>query len=91
MPEVMEIPLELTFPSGCIKMVVMQPFVHLTEDEPFRWPDNKKDQQIQSIQRTLDIARDNSPTHFTLFPEYSIPMDGSGQNWGFLLSFSFVF
>lgn len=65
--------LKVTLPSTHVKMVTMQPFVHLTKDEPFHWPDDKKEEQIQAIERTLEIARDNGPTHFTLFPEYSIP------------------
>jgi len=78
MLEVMEIPLELTFPSDWIKMVAMQPHVHLTDTEPFRWPDGEKEKQIDGIKRTLEIA-ENKQAHFTLFPEYSIPgLDGVG-------------
>lgn len=78
MLEVIEIPLELTFPSDWIKMVAMQPHVHLTDTEPFRWPDGEKEKQIDGIKRTLEIA-ENKQAHFTLFPEYSIPgLDGVG-------------
>lgn len=72
MLEVMDIPLVLTFPSDWIKMVVMQPHVHLTDTQPFRWPNGEKEKQIAGIKRTLEIAK-NKQAHFTLFPEYSIP------------------
>jgi len=72
MPKVMEILLELTFPSDWIKVVVMQPHVHLIAPEPFKWPRDKKTEQITGIIRTLEIAMEQK-AHFTLFPEYSIP------------------
>lgn len=71
--EVMEISLKLTFPSDWIKMVAMQPHIHLTDTKPsFKWPDSEKEKQIAGIKRTLEIAMEQQ-AHFTLFPEYSIP------------------
>ena len=72
MIEVEEKNVGVIFPSQQIKMVAMQPHIHLTDTEPFRWPDDKKTKQIAGINRTLEIARDQQ-AHFTLFPEYSIP------------------
>ena len=78
MIEVVEKKIGVIFPSQQIKMVAMQPHVHLTDTEPFRWPDGEKEKQIVGIKRTLEIAK-NKQAHFTLFPEYSIPgLDGVG-------------
>ena len=57
----------------------MQPFLHptLTDTEPFRCRAEAKEELLGAIRRTLDIARSADHgagvTHFTLFPEYSIP------------------
>lgn len=68
----------VVFPSQQIKVVAMQPHVHLTDTEPFRWPAGEKEKQIDGIKRTLEISK-NKQAHFTLFPEYSIPgLDGVG-------------
>jgi len=76
MIEVEEKSIGVIFPSQQIKMVAMQPHIHLTDTEPFRWPDDKKTKQIAGINRTLEIAK-NQQIHFTLFPEYAIPgLDG---------------
>jgi len=78
MIEVEEKSIGVIFPSQQIKMVAMQPHVHLTDTEPFRWPDGEKEKQIAGIKRTLEIAK-NKQAHFILFPEYSIPgLDGVG-------------
>ncbi len=74
---VKEIPLDITLPDDGIGMVIMQPFVELCDREPYRWQNNKKDKQIERIIRTLGIAKQADhgceKTHFTIFPEYSIP------------------
>ncbi len=76
MIEVEEKSIGVIFPSQQIKMVAMQPHIHLTDTEPFQWPDDKKTEQIAGIDRTLEIAK-NIQAHFTLFPECSIPgLDG---------------
>lgn len=78
MIKVEEVKLNATLPNEGIGIVAMQPFVELcSDDEPFRWQNNKKGKQIERIIRTLEIAeqRDHGceRTHFTIFPEYSIP------------------
>jgi hypothetical protein len=72
MLQVVPVNLNVTLPSDWITMVAMQPHIHLTTPEPFKWPDDKKEEQIAGIRRTLEIAREKQ-AHFTLFPEYSIP------------------
>lgn len=68
---------DINLPLDGIGMVIMQPFVELNDSEPFRWKDEKKSAQIQKIIKTLEIANfkshDCNKTHFTVFPEYSIP------------------
>ena len=77
MIKVEEVELNATLPNEGIGIVAMQPFVELCSDEPFRWQNNKKGKQIERIIRSLEIAeqRDHGceRTHFTIFPEYSIP------------------
>jgi len=53
---VKEISLNVTLPSTHMKRVTMQPHIHLTDTEPYRWPDDKKGEQIAGITRTLDVA-----------------------------------
>lgn len=82
MVKVEEIKLDgLILPTNGIGMVMMQPYVELCKTEPYRWLKDKKANQIKRIIRTLDIskeaAHDCEKTHFTIFPEYSIPgLDG---------------
>lgn len=77
MIKVKEIQLDITLPDDGIGMVTMQPFVELCDNEPYRWQIDKKDKQIERIIRTLEIAmrpdHGCDKTHFTIFPEYSIP------------------
>lgn len=77
MIEVKEIQLDITLPDDGIGMVVMQPFVELCDHEPYRWQSDKKDKQMERIIRTLQIAKQTDhgcgKTHFTIFPEYTIP------------------
>jgi len=72
-----EVPLEVTLPDDEIKLVMMQPYVKLdTQSEPFVWVDADKEEQINRIRRTLNIAKQSvngQGAQFTLFPEYSIP------------------
>lgn len=77
--KVEEIELNITLPKDDIGMVIMQPFIEICLDaEPYRWQNEKKiDNQIDRIIRTLEIAKQANhrceKTHFTIFPEYSIP------------------
>jgi len=77
MIEIKEIQLDVTLPDDGIGMVIMQPFVELCGHEPYCWQNDKKDKQIERIVRTLEIAKQSDhgceKTHFTIFPEYSIP------------------
>jgi len=77
MIKVKEIQLDITLPDDGIGMVIMHPFVELCYNEPYRWQNDKKDKQIERIIRTLEIAKQSDhgceKTHFTIFPEYSIP------------------
>lgn len=76
--EVKEIGLEnIAFPDNGIGMVIMQPFVKLCRQEPYRWRSKNKHNQIKGIIRTLKIANQAAhgcdKTHFTIFPEFTIP------------------
>lgn len=67
-------------PTHLVGVVVMQPFLNLT-GEPFRCLPAHKAERLAALERTLGIAKaadhGAGKTHFTLFPEYSIPgMDG---------------
>jgi len=77
MVKVEEIELNFTLPIDGIGMVIMQPFVELCNYEPYCWKNDEKDKQIEQIIRTLEIAKQADhgceKTHFTIFPEYSIP------------------
>jgi hypothetical protein len=67
----------VTLPSERIGMVIAQPFLSLTETEPYRCTPATKTQQMQVLRDTLKVALDarhgEPKTHFTVFPEYSIP------------------
>ena len=77
MIKIKEIQLDVTLPDDGIGMVIMQPFVELCGHGPYCWQNDKKDKQIERIVRTLEIAKQSDhgceKTHFTIFPEYSIP------------------
>jgi len=67
----------VTLPSDRVGMVIVQPFLSLTDIEPFRSTAQAKEQQLAMLADTLTVARaarHGAPkTHFTVFPEYSIP------------------
>lgn len=67
----------VTLPSDRVGMVIVQPHLSLTSEEPFRCATQAKTQQLAVVSETLNIARaaphGASKTHFTVFPEYSIP------------------
>ena len=58
-------------------MVLAQPHLDLTPQEPYRCTDMSKQRQLATIQATLVVAGTTchgaAKTHFTIFPEYSIP------------------
>ena len=64
-------------PRTSVGMVMAQPYLTLSETEPYRCTEQSKPRQLDAIAATLDVARmapHGAPkTHFTLFPEYSIP------------------
>ena len=71
---------EFSLPSRRVGMVFAQPYLpneSLTDDEPFQLTENATLQHLNVLKETLSIARssgtDNSRTHFTVLPEYSIP------------------
>jgi hypothetical protein len=68
--------LDVRLPASLVGMVVMQPSLMLT-DEPLRCVPARKAAQLTALERTLEIAKiadhGAKKTHFTLFPEYSIP------------------
>ncbi len=73
-------PYGIIFPSEAVGMVIAQPYlprISLTAAEPFQFTRQAKPQQLRVLNETLSIARNalhGMPiTHFTIFPEYSIP------------------
>jgi hypothetical protein len=64
------------FPEDRVGMVIAQPFLSLSEVEPYRCTEEAKPRQIAGIARTLEISllahHNAEKTHFTIFPEYSI-------------------
>ena len=67
----------VTLPSDRVGMVIVQPQLSLTNQEPYRCTMQAKPQQLAMVSETLEVARaarhGASKTHFTIFPEYSIP------------------
>jgi hypothetical protein len=66
----------LVLPSSSVGIVTAHPYIDHPEGEPFRWAEGRVE-QIAVIRRTLNIAKSaehgGGTTHFTIFPEYSIP------------------
>lgn len=64
-------------PYDRVGMVIAQPYVTLTPTEPYRHTETAKAELLLAIKQTLDVAiaahHGASKTHFTIFPEYSIP------------------
>ena len=65
----------LVLPQDNIGMVIAQPHIDLTPTEPFTC--TSVDMAKEAITRTLEVSlaanHGASKTHFTIFPEYSIP------------------
>ncbi|MGA2159897.1 MAG: hypothetical protein ABSG90_11855 [Dehalococcoidia bacterium] len=72
--------LDIVLPTDSIDLVFMHPFLSISASEPHICLSTEKASQIARIVRCLDIASNNDGvqrTHFTIFPEYSIPgLDG---------------
>jgi hypothetical protein len=67
----------VTLPSDRVGMVIAQPHLSLTVAEPYQCTTQSKQLQLAVLTDTLTVARavrHGAPkTHFTIFPEYSIP------------------
>ncbi len=67
----------VTLPSDRVGMVIVQPFLSLTDVEPYQCTALAKPSQLAVLTDTLAVARaaqhGEHKTHFTIFPEYSIP------------------
>jgi len=67
----------VTLPSDRVGMVIAQPYISLTSTEPYRWTAQAKEQQLAVLHDTMTVAlavrHTAAKTHFTIFPEYSIP------------------
>ena len=77
-----QIKINVLMPSNEMRVVVMQPFIQFHSDpgtppkEPFRWSDAAVSEQLNAINRALDISQNSFAgrgANFTLFPEYAIP------------------
>jgi len=71
----------VAIPRDSVGMVIAQPHVALTPAEPFQCARERQQHQLSVVARTLEIARAKGHgaqrTHFTIFPEFSIPgLDG---------------
>jgi hypothetical protein len=74
----------LRLPNDRVGMVIAQPHLpdtSLSPREPYQCTDKAKPQQLAALTETLEVARAARhgvvKTHFTVFPEYSIPgLDG---------------
>lgn len=64
-------------PATGVGMVVAQPHIDLTPQEPYRCPGRSQPAQLDAIASALEVARQAphgaGKTHFTVFPEYGIP------------------
>ena len=67
----------ITLPSDRVGMVIAQPYLSLTAQEPYRCTAQAQAGQLAVLTATLNVARARphgaGKTHFTVFPEYSIP------------------
>jgi hypothetical protein len=67
----------VTLPSDRVGMVIAQPYLSLTSTEPYQCTPQTKRQQMQMLTDTFGVAlaarHGAQKTHFTVFPEYTIP------------------
>lgn len=80
MVRVIEVDLDelgVQLPHAEVGMVIAQPFVDFTPQEPFLLKQELRDAAIAGIDATLSVARacahGAEKTHFTIFPECTIP------------------
>ncbi|HSS21194.1 MAG TPA: hypothetical protein VLL54_14060 [Pyrinomonadaceae bacterium] len=74
----------VALPNDRVGMVIAQPHVSdaaLSPQEPYHYTEQAKQQQLAALTETMAVARavphGAAKTHFTVFPEYSIPgLDG---------------
>jgi len=84
----------IVLPHDRVGMVIAQPHLTLTQQEPYRTVAVRKPELLANLTATLNVSRaaphHAEKTHFTIFPEYSIPgLDGvnlidaalAGQEW----------
>ena len=84
----------ILLPHDRVGMVIAQPHLTLTQQEPYRINPAGKPELLGNLSATLAVSRDAphqaEKTHFTIFPEYSIPgLEGielidaalAGQQW----------
>jgi hypothetical protein len=68
---------EILLPHDRVGMVIAQPYLTLTSQEPFRTVPACKAELLGNLTATLAVSRaaphQAEKTHFTIFPEYSIP------------------
>ena len=69
--------LGIRFPRGGVGMVVAQPYVRFTGNEPFTLLPATMQRALECVDETLAISRrcahDADRTHFTIFPECTLP------------------
>lgn len=69
--------LGVQLPLHGVGMVVAQPYVEFTVQEPFTWLPSQRARALECVDTTLAVARSRAhradKTHFTVFPELSIP------------------
>lgn len=67
----------IILPHDRVGMVIAQPYLSLTASEPYRCKSEAKASQLSVLNETLAVAcsapHGAEKTHFTVFPEYSIP------------------
>ena len=81
MPPITQIDVDLCdvqLPCQAAGVVLAQSYLALTPHEPYRCTAESKRRHLKSIEAALQVARARShgapKTHFTVFPEYSIPI-----------------
>lgn len=73
--------LDIRIPANGYGLLLAQPHVELSANEPFRWEGARRQVQLEAVSRVLALATQPplavGPIHFTVFPEFSIPgLDG---------------
>ena len=67
----------ILLPHDRVGMVIAQPHLTLTPQEPFRTIPARKPELLDNLMATLAVSRvvphQAEKTHFTIFPEYSVP------------------